>query len=106
VSKEREEVSGLIVRVGAALVVCAALSAAATADPVPIVPLNIPSSSPEGPVVPPFPDLSATPVGEALPTPVASQTTGTAIPLPPGVVFGLVGLASAAIARHRYLKRH
>jgi hypothetical protein len=29
-----------------------------------------------------------------------------AVPLPPGVYVGLVGLASAAIARRRYLKRH
>jgi hypothetical protein len=28
------------------------------------------------------------------------------VPLPPGVYVGLVGLASAAIARQRFLKRH
>ena len=37
--------------------------------------------------------------------PVPVHTTGTVIPLPPGVYVGLVGLASAAIARRRYMKR-
>jgi hypothetical protein len=34
----------------------------------------------------------------------ADETRRT-VPLPPGVYVGLVGLASAAIARQRYLKR-
>jgi hypothetical protein len=60
----------------------------------------------EVPALPPAADGPATVIGEALPTPVASETTGTVIPLPPGVYVGLFGLASAAIARRRYLKRH
>ena len=48
---------------------------------------------------------AADPALEALPAPVATQAAPAVVPLPPGVVFGLVGLASAAIARRRYLRR-
>lgn len=43
---------------------------------------------------------------DPLAAPVATQAAPAVVPLPPGVVVGLVGLASAAIARRRYLKRH
>ena len=42
----------------------------------------------------------------ALPAPVGTPPAPVTLPLPPGVVVGLIGLASAAIARRRYLKRH
>lgn len=51
--------------------------------------------------------LPAAPAGDdPLLAPVATRATPAAVPLPPGVVVGLVGLASAAVARRRYLRRH
>lgn len=95
--------SGLIFRIGAAAVVCAAMSVGAQADPAPIEPLLIPYPSLETAVFPPLTDL---PAADAAPSTIgAPPATSTAIPLPAGVYVGLVGLASAAIARRRYLKR-
>jgi hypothetical protein len=45
------------------------------------------------------------PAADTLPPPLPAETTGTVVPLPPGIYVGLVGLASAAIARRRFLKR-
>ena len=99
--------SGLIVRVGAVVIVAAALGwaapASATAVAAPVVPVEDTASSVDLATLAP---LTAPPAGDPLPAPLANQTGTTAIPVPPGVVFGLVGLASAAIARRRYLKRH
>jgi hypothetical protein len=94
-----------MVRIGAAIVIGGALSASAMADPAPIVPVTADVPLLEIPSLTSASDVSV-PVGDALPAPVASETAGTVIPLPPGVYMGLVGLASAAIARRRYLKRH
>ena len=94
--------SGLRVRVGAAVIATMTLFACFAAGATPVVPVeDVFSSADLSPVQP----MPAPTVGDALPAPMANQTT-TAIPVPPGVVFGLVGLASAAIARRRYLKRH
>jgi hypothetical protein len=76
------------------------------AEPVPVVPVTLDPPSIEVPALPPAADAPATVIGESLPAPVASETTGTVIPLPPGVYVGLFGLASAALARRRYLRRH
>ena len=97
--------SGLIVRIGAAVVIGAALSVSVMADPAPVVPVTLDSPLLEIPTLPPASDVSVS-VMDALPAPVASETATTVIPLPPGVYMGLIGLASAAIARRRYLKRH
>jgi hypothetical protein len=69
------------------------------------VPLTIEVASLEQQALPSVPELAGASVGQAVPAPVASQVTGTAIPLPPGVAAGLIGLASAAVARRHYLKR-
>ena len=95
--------SGLIVRIGAVVVAAAALLAVAPAGATPVLPVNDASPSVDYGTLP---SLSMPPGTDGLPAPVATQTSTTAIPLPPGVVFGLVGLASAAVARRRYLKRH
>jgi hypothetical protein len=101
-------VSGFMVRAGFVSVAACALllsGAAARADEperTPVVPIVISDPAFDLPVV-----ATAAPAGDALATPVTPPTaaTGTAIPLPPGVYVGLVGLASAAVARWRYLKR-
>ena len=101
--------SGLIVRVAAGVIAAAALSAGVAVGATPAVDIEDTASA-DLTVAPPFAvgslaePLSTPPGGDALSAPIANQTT-TVIPLPPGVVFGLVGLASAAIARRRYLKR-
>ena len=89
-------------RVGAVAVVCAAVTVAAQADPAPVEPLAIPYPSLD--VAPFTPEVVAAPAAEALPA-AAQPAATTAIPLPAGVYVGLFGLASAAIARRRYLKR-
>ena len=95
--------SGFNFCVVAAAVVCAACVGAA-ADPAPIDPVVIPYPSLETLVFPPLADLA--PAADAAPSTIgAPPATSTAIPLPAGVYVGLVGLASAAIARRRYLKR-
>ena len=105
--------SGLIVRVAAGVIAAAALSAGVAVGATPALDIEETASA-DLAVAPPLAvgslaepltgPLSASPSGDALSAPIANQTT-TVIPLPPGVVFGLVGLASAAIARRRYLKR-
>ena len=94
--------SGLMVRLGAVFVAVAAMSARLEAGATPVVPVEDRASSVDLAAVSP---LSAPADVDGLATPIANQTSTTAIPLPPGVVFGLVGLASAAIARRRYMKR-
>ena len=95
--------SGFKVRVVAAVIAAAALGSGAPAGATPVVPVPDASSSVDlGTLAP----LTPPPTGEPLSSPLANQTSTTVIPVPPGVVFGLVGLASAAIARRRYLKRH
>jgi hypothetical protein len=75
------------------------------AEPAPVVPVTLDPPSIDVPALPAA-DAPVTVIGESLPAPVASETTGTVIPLPPGVYVGLFGLASAALARRRYLRRH
>ena len=65
----------------------AAITPATDAPVVIPIPVNLPGDAPDV-------------ISAALP----AQTT-TAVPLPPGVYIGLFGLASAAIARRRYMKR-
>lgn len=97
--------SGWMYRAGALGVVCAVVSVGALA----VLP-------PDDPVVVPFPSLESPPatpgVDDLAPPPAdgptvigAEPATTAAIPLPAGVYVGLVGLASAAIARRRYMKR-
>jgi hypothetical protein len=96
----------LIVRIGAAVVTGAALCAGAKAESAPIVPVTIEVTPLESVVLPAAAsELSAPGVAAAGPSVLAAEAAGTAIPLPPGVFAGLIGLASAAVARHRYLKR-
>ena len=89
-------------RVGAAVVVCAVVTVAARADPVPVEPVVIPYPALDVTAV--APELAAAPAADAVPV-AAQPAATTAIPLPAGVYVGLFGLASAAIARRRYLKR-
>jgi hypothetical protein len=89
-------------RVAAGVISAAALSAGVAVGATPVIEIGDTAPAVEFTVAPAVPDVN---VGDTLPAPIANQTT-TVIPLPPGVVFGLVGLASAAIARRRYLKRH
>ena len=92
--------SGLKCRVGAAVVAATTLWAGAVRA-APAVVVAGPSSggsTSSVAVVPPGTD--------ALPAAIANQPQTTSIPLPPGVFVGLFGLASAAVARRRYLKRH
>ena len=96
--------SGLMARFGAAAIAVAALCARVDARATPVVPVEDRASSVDLAAVTAIPQTPSD--LDALSTPIANQTTTTAIPVPPGVVFGLVGLASAAIARRRYLKRH
>ena len=95
--------SGLTVRIGAAVLIGAAWCAGARAEPAPVVPVTIEVPALDSPALRSVADAPGSAVGQALPP--AGDTAGTAIPLPPGVVAGLIGLASAAVARHRYLKR-
>ena len=94
--------SGLTVRIGAAVLVGAAWCAGARAEPAPVVPVTIEVTPLNSSDVPAVAGGAGTSVGQV---PPAGDTAGTAIPLPPGVVAGLIGLASAAVARRRYLKR-
>ena len=106
-----------VARTGAVGVACALLSAGAIAGAAPAAPAapGFPTAVVEAPAaaITPTADTSVVVpipvnhpgdapdvIGAALP----AQTT-TAVPLPPGVYIGLFGLASAAIARRRYLKR-
>ena len=91
-------------RVGAAAVVCAAVTVGAMADPAPAGSVQIPYPLLDEADL--SPDPAAAPAADVVPGAVGTQPAATtAIPLPPGVYVGLVGLASAAIARRRYLKR-
>lgn len=95
--------SGFKVRISAAVLVCAGLSAGSLAAREPAVPVVVSTSPADS--IPPASVLL--PIGETfLSAPVADEAGPTAVPLPPGVLVGLMGLASAAIARRRYLKRH
>jgi hypothetical protein len=93
----------LTVRIGAAVLVGAAWCAGARAEPAPVVPVTIEVTPLNSSDIPTVADAAGSSVGQALPP--AGDTAGTAIPLPPGVMAGLIGLASAAVARRRYLKR-
>lgn len=101
--EEGREVSGFKVRIGAAVLVCAGLATISSAAREPVVPV----------VIPTLPADSIPPVAETvshgddlLLATVANEAGPTVVPLPPGVLFGLMGLASAALARRHYLKRH
>ena len=98
--------SGLIVRVGAVAFAASVLSAGGVRAATPVVPVVDPSSSSETVTIAPLSTQLGAAGPDALPAPIANQTSTTVVPLPPGVVAGLVGLASAAIARRRYLRRH
>ena len=99
-----------VARTGAVGVACALLSAGALAGAAPAAPAapRLPTAvveapATDAPVVIPIPvNLPGEAPGVIAPLP--AQTT-TAVPLPPGVYIGLFGLASAAIARRRYMKR-
>jgi hypothetical protein len=88
-------------RVGAAAVVCAAVTACARAEPAQVGSVEIPYPSLDAVLAP---GVAAAPAPDAVAA-AAQPAATTAIPLPPGVYVGLFGLASAAIARRRYLKR-
>ena len=109
-----------VARTGAVGVACALLSAGAIAGAAPAAPAApaLPTAVAEAPAAAITPTAD-TPVvfpvpvnvpGEApdvapgVIAPLPAQTT-TTLPLPPGVYIGLFGLASAAIARRRYMKR-
>lgn len=104
--------SGLMVRISGTLLAVAAMLFGVNAGATPVLPVNDYTAAAEtAAAVPPLPSLApasslAVADGDVLPEPITAQTSTAVIPLPPGVVFGLVGLASAAIARRRYLKRH
>jgi hypothetical protein len=92
--------SGFAVRVGAVVLACALVVPGAT---------SYGDSPPAAGLAAPLADAP----GVFSPTPLRmGQSRGRdndrprAVPLPPGVYVGLFGLASAAIARRRYLKRH
>jgi hypothetical protein len=87
--------------VAAPWVVAAVLSASAAAGAAPAgggVDLWTAEAAPLVPLSPP--------AAEALPGAIPDPSGPAPVPLPPGVFVGLVGLASAAIARRRYLRRH
>ena len=92
--------SGLKFCVGAAAVLCAAAAWSAKAEPAPVGPVTIPYPSLDVAVEP---EMPVAPPADSIPAAVPPQPA--AIPLPAGVYVGLFGLASAAIARRRYLKR-
>ena len=107
----------LLARTGAVGVACAMWSAGALAGAAPAEP---PAAAPqvasavattvETPGVPPVVvPLSITMPGDvpgaAAAAPAVVETTGAVLPLPAGVYVGLFGLASAAVARRRYMKR-
>jgi hypothetical protein len=94
-------VSRLRVRVAAPWVVAAVLSAGAAAGAAPAGGVADLWAAEAAPIVPLSP-----PPADALPAPIPDPSGPAPVPLPPGVFVGLVGLASAAIARRRYLKRH
>lgn len=89
-------------RIGAAAVVCAAVTVCARAEPAPVGSVEIPYPSLDAAVL--APEVAAAPAADSVAAAVQPAAT-TAIPLPPGVYVGLLGLASAALARRRYLKR-
>ena len=98
-----------VARTGAVGVACALLSAGALAGAAPAVP-GAPGTPPgalsptaDAPVVVPIPVNVPGEAPVELPAPAAAQATP--VPLPAGVYVGLFGLASAAVARRRYLKR-
>ena len=93
--------SRLRVRVAAPWVVAAVLSAGAAAGAAPAGGVADLWAADAAPIVPLSP-----PPADALPAPIPDPSGPAPVPLPPGVFVGLVGLASAAIARRRYLKRH
>ena len=90
--------SGFAVRVGVVVLACALFvpGGAAVADSP--RPAAIPLADAPGVFSP-----SPMRVSDARRT---DRDTPRTVPLPPGVYVGLVGLASAAIARRRYLRRH
>ena len=104
--------SGLKVRISGTLIAVAAMLLGVNAGAAPVVPVNDYTGAAESAAaVSPLQSAArasalAMAEGDVLSAPITAQTSTAVIPLPPGVVFGLVGLASAAIARRRYLKRH
>lgn len=92
--------SGLAVRVGAVVLACALFVSGGT----------VRAASPRATgITAPLADAP----GVFAPAPLRvgesrnrADDTPRSVPLPAGVYVGLVGLASAAIARRRYLKRH
>ena len=92
--------SGLRLCAGAVVVAAAALPAGLFGA-APVVPVVGPSSVQAANQI-----ATVAPGADALSGPIPNQTATTTIPLPPGVFVGLTGLASAAIARRRYLRRH
>lgn len=101
--QEGREVSRFKVRIGAAVLVCAGLAAASSAAREPVVPVVVSTLSADS--IPPVTE-TVSPGDDLLSASVANEAGPTVVPLPPGVLVGLMGLASAAIARRRYLKRH
>lgn len=95
--------SGFKVRIGAAVLVCAGLASVSSAAREPVVPVVISTLPADS--IPPFSDTVSL-RDDVLSASVANEAGPTVVPLPPGVLVGLMGLASAAIARRRYLKRH
>ena len=106
-----------IARTGAVGVACALLSAGALAGVAPAAPAApaLPTAVVEAPAAAITSTMDAPVV---VPNPVngpgdaplefaaaAAPAQPTAVPLPAGVYVGLFGLASAAVARRRYLKR-
>lgn len=95
--------SGFKVHIAAVVLACAGLAEASQAAREPVVPVVI-STLPADSI----PSVTGTvSLGDnVLSASVANEAGPTVVPLPPGVLVGLMGLASAAIARRRYLKRH
>ena len=107
-----------VARTGAVGVACALLSAGALAGVAPAAPAApvLPTTVTEAPAAAITPTAD-TPVSVPIPitlpgeapgvigAPLPAAQTTTAVPLPPGVYIGLFGLASAAVARRRYMKR-
>jgi hypothetical protein len=87
--------------VAATWVVAAVLSAGAAAGAAPAGAIADLWAAEAAPIVPLSP-----PPADVLPVSAPDPSGPASVPLPPGVFVGLVGLASAAVARRRYLKRH
>ena len=93
--------SGFAVRVGVVVVACALFvpGGAAVAESPRPAGLAIPLADAPG-------VFSPSPVRMAPSRRGTDNDTPRTVPLPAGVYVGLVGLASAAIARRRFLRRH